>query len=77
MILLDLESGGVFAGGVLELPDPVLHTGVRAVAGFQERQLPDAGVGGHRLVAVAVPVPAACSFSECTSIRVASRSITT
>ena len=34
--------------------DAVLDPGVRPVPGFQQRDLPTAGVGGERLVAVAV-----------------------
>ena len=38
----------------LPVGDPVLDTGVRAMACLQERELPAGGVGGERLVAVAV-----------------------
>ena len=53
----DLEPGlvdGELAGrepaqpGVFGVPDPVLDAGVGAVPGFEERQLPDRGVGGER-----------------------------
>ena len=43
----------VEAGG-LPAADAVLHAGVGAVAGFEERQLPAGGVGGEQLVAPAV-----------------------
>src|SRR3954447_2014655 len=50
--------------GVLGLPDAVLDPGVRAVTGFQERQLPDPGVGGDGLVAPAV---SSSNASSCAS----------
>ncbi len=49
-----VPGGQVPEAGVLAGSDPVLDPGVRAVAGFQERQLPAGCVGGEGLVAVAV-----------------------
>jgi len=45
------------------VPDPVFDSGVGAVSGFQERQLPDPGVGGDGLVAPPV------GFLEQTELR--------
>ena len=53
--LIAKAAGGEAAqAGVLAAADAVLDPGVGAVAGVEERQLPDAGVGGDALVAPAV-----------------------
>ena len=44
----------VAQAGVLTGSDAVLDPGVRTMSGFQQRGLPAAGVGGERLVAVAI-----------------------
>ena len=51
--LVDRELAGrePAEAGVFGVPDPVLDAGVGAVPGFEERQLPDPGVGGDGLVA--------------------------
>ena len=54
--LVDRHRGGgeVVQAGGLPAADAVLDAGVGAVAGFEERQLAAAGVGGEQLVAPAV-----------------------
>ena len=48
------KGGQVSDAGVLAGSDAVLDPGVRAVPGIEEWQLSAGGVGGERLVAVAV-----------------------
>ena len=53
--LIANDAGGEVAqAGVLRAADAVLDPGVRAVAGVEAGELPDAGVGGERGVAPAV-----------------------
>ena len=49
-----VAGGQVPDAGVLPGPDPVLDADVRPVPCLEERQLPASGVGGERLVALAV-----------------------
>jgi hypothetical protein len=50
-VLIAKSREGKAQAGVLRVADPVLDPGVGAVAGLQERQLPDRRVGRYDLVA--------------------------
>jgi hypothetical protein len=51
LLIANWREGRCVQAGVLDLADAVLDPGVSAVAGFEERQLPDVCVGGDSLVA--------------------------